>query len=109
MNLKCRKHSGVNRGIWEKPMLKYSTDNSIPIQKITASVFPNRLNFPWVYVNRSKLANAKVTGNEWEVKKSEIGLASQVKQTYWQLVYLTAKKESAGIPGQPVRTISEGN
>ena len=62
----------------------YTKDNSYTISQSFA--------FPTVYMNQSKLAKANVKSSEWQMKISEIGIATQVKQVYWQLAYLQSKK-----------------
>jgi cobalt-zinc-cadmium resistance protein CzcA len=49
--------------------------------------------FPSVYINQNKLANANVKGAEWQMKISQLEIATQVKQIYWQLVYLHSKQK----------------
>ena len=58
-------------------------DNSFTISQSFA--------FPSVYVNQKKLASANVKGSEWQLKTSQIEIATQVKQVYWQLAYLDSK------------------
>jgi len=48
--------------------------------------------FPTVYVNQQKLANSKIKTSEWELKRSQLETATQVKQIYWQLAYLNSLK-----------------
>lgn len=47
--------------------------------------------FPTVYINQNKLANANVKGSELQLKASQLEIASEVKQVYWQLAYLYSK------------------
>jgi cobalt-zinc-cadmium resistance protein CzcA len=49
--------------------------------------------FPTVYINKSKLNSANVKSSEWKYEATRLDIASQVKQTYWQYVYLAAKKK----------------
>jgi cobalt-zinc-cadmium resistance protein CzcA len=63
----------------------YSNDNSISISQSFA--------FPSVYVNRSKLASANIRSSEWQFKVSQVEIATQVKQVYWECVYLAARKK----------------
>jgi cobalt-zinc-cadmium resistance protein CzcA len=51
------------------------------------------MEFPLVYINRYKLANANVKSSEWQYKVAQLELATQVKQVYWQYVYLNAKQK----------------
>jgi heavy metal efflux system protein len=63
----------------------YNNDNSISISQSFA--------FPSVYVNRVKLASANIKSSEWQFKVSQVEIATQVKQVYWQFVYLNAKQK----------------
>ena len=63
----------------------YSNDNSFTVSQSFA--------FPSVYINRSKLANANIKSSEWQYKVSQIEVATQVKQVYWEYVYMTAKQK----------------
>jgi len=49
--------------------------------------------FPTVYVNQNKLANANIKSAEWQLKASQLEIATQVKQVYWQLAYLHSKQK----------------
>ncbi|HET9569904.1 MAG TPA: CusA/CzcA family heavy metal efflux RND transporter [Bacteroidales bacterium] len=48
--------------------------------------------FPTVYINQRKLANSKIKSSEWQQKVSQLEIATQVKQLYWQLAYLHSLK-----------------
>ena len=48
--------------------------------------------FPTVYINQRKLADSKIKSSEWQQKVSQLEIATQVKQVYWQLAYLHALK-----------------
>ena len=63
----------------------YSKDNSFTVSQSFA--------FPTVYINQHKLANANVKSSEWQLKASQLEIATQVKQIYWQLVYLYSKQK----------------
>ena len=63
----------------------YTNDNSFTVSQ--------SFEFPTVYVNRYKLASAHVVSSEWQYKIARLELATQVKQVYWQYVYLTAKQK----------------
>ncbi|MFZ4402322.1 MAG: efflux RND transporter permease subunit, partial [Bacteroidales bacterium] len=63
----------------------YSKDNSFTVSQSFA--------FPTVYINQNKLANAKVKSSEWHLKTSQLEIATQVKQVYWQLAYLYSKQK----------------
>lgn len=62
----------------------YSKDNSFSVSQSFA--------FPTVYVNQNKLAKANLKSSEWQLKSSQLEIASEVKQLYWQLVYLYSKQ-----------------
>jgi cobalt-zinc-cadmium resistance protein CzcA len=63
----------------------YSNDNSIALSQ--------SFEFPSVYVNKYKLANAAIKSSEWKYKVSQLEIATQVKQVYWQYVYFAAKQK----------------
>jgi heavy metal efflux system protein len=63
----------------------YSNDNSISVSQSFA--------FPSVYFNRYKLANANIESSKWKYKVSQLEIATQVKQVYWQYVFLAAKQK----------------
>jgi len=62
----------------------YTKDNSITISQSFA--------FPTVYLNQNKLAKSAVRSSEWQLKISQLEVATQVKQVYWQLLYLLSKQ-----------------
>jgi heavy metal efflux system protein len=66
-------------------MNSYSNDNSITVSQ--------SFEFPSVYVNKYKLADATLKSSEWKFKVSQLDIATQVKQLYWQYVYLAAKQK----------------
>jgi heavy metal efflux system protein len=47
--------------------------------------------FPAVYVYQNKLSIAGIISSEWELLASQLNVATQVKQTYWELAYLNSK------------------
>jgi cobalt-zinc-cadmium resistance protein CzcA len=63
----------------------YTNDNSITVSQSFA--------FPSVYIHRSKLANANIRSEEWQYKATQLEIATQVKQVYWQYAYLVSKQE----------------
>jgi cobalt-zinc-cadmium resistance protein CzcA len=63
----------------------YTKDNGFTISQIFA--------FPSVYVNRYKLANANIKSSEWQFQIARLEIATNIKQLYWQHVYLTAKQK----------------
>ncbi|MCX6237357.1 MAG: CusA/CzcA family heavy metal efflux RND transporter [Bacteroidia bacterium] len=62
----------------------YTKDNSYTVSQSFA--------FPTVYINQYKLVNANVKSAEWQLKASQLEIATQVKQVYWQLAYLYSKQ-----------------
>jgi heavy metal efflux system protein len=66
-------------------MNSYTNDNSITISQ--------SFEFPSVYINKYKLADATIKSSEWKFKVSQLDIATQVKQLYWQYVYLSAKQK----------------
>lgn len=62
----------------------YNKDNSFTVSQSFA--------FPTVYSNQNKLAAAGIRSSEWVLKGSQLEIATQVKQAYWQLAYLLEKK-----------------
>ncbi|MBS4058319.1 MAG: CusA/CzcA family heavy metal efflux RND transporter [Bacteroidales bacterium] len=63
----------------------YTKDNSFTVSQSFA--------FPSVYINQNKLANANIKSSDWQQKSSQLEIASQVKQVYWQLAYLYSKQK----------------
>jgi heavy metal efflux system protein len=63
----------------------YTKDNSFSLSQSFA--------FPTVYIYQQKLAGANYTGSRWQLKQSQLEVATQVKQFYWQLVYLNTKEK----------------
>jgi heavy metal efflux system protein len=60
----------------------YHKDNGITVSQAFA--------FPSVYVNQHRIAGANVKSSEWQLKESQLEIATQVKQVYWQLVFLSS-------------------
>jgi len=60
-------------------------DNSVTISQ--------SISFPTVYINQKKLANAKVSSSEWQLKQSQLEVSTRVKQIYWNLAYLYSKQK----------------
>jgi cobalt-zinc-cadmium resistance protein CzcA len=58
-------------------------DNSITVSQSFA--------FPSVYINQSKLAKANIKSSEWQYKATQLEIAMQVRQVYWQLAFLYSK------------------
>lgn len=48
--------------------------------------------FPTVYINQRKLADTKIKSSQWAQQVSQLEIATQVKQLYWQLAYLHSTK-----------------
>ncbi|MDD4994247.1 MAG: CusA/CzcA family heavy metal efflux RND transporter [Paludibacter sp.] len=63
----------------------YNKDNSFTVSQSFA--------FPTVYINQNKLAKANIKSSEWQLKTSQLEIATQVKQIYWQLTYLYSKQK----------------
>ncbi|MCX6220240.1 MAG: CusA/CzcA family heavy metal efflux RND transporter [Bacteroidia bacterium] len=63
----------------------YGKDNSFTVSQSFA--------FPTVYINQDRLANAGVRSSEWQLKASQLEIATEVKQVYWQLAYFNAKQK----------------
>ncbi len=63
----------------------YTKDNSVAVSQSFA--------FPSVYVNRFKLANANIKSSELQYLVSQLEIATQVKQVYWQFVFLSSKQK----------------
>jgi len=62
----------------------YQKDNSFGITQAFA--------FPTVYINQNNLAKANINSADWQLKRSRLEVAVQVKQVYWQLTYLLSRK-----------------
>ncbi|MEI6575623.1 MAG: CusA/CzcA family heavy metal efflux RND transporter [Bacteroidota bacterium] len=60
-----------------------TNDNSFTISQSFA--------FPSVYVNQQRLARANVKSSQYQEKAQQLEVATQVKQVYWQLVYLYSR------------------
>ncbi len=60
-----------------------SSDNSYTISQSFA--------FPVFYLRQNQLASAGIKSSEWQLKSSQSEVATQVKQTYWHLIYLYSK------------------
>jgi cobalt-zinc-cadmium resistance protein CzcA len=63
----------------------YTKDNSFTVSQ--------SFSFPTVYTNQYRLNNANVKSSEWQLKGSQLDIATQVKQVYWQLAYLYSKQK----------------
>jgi heavy metal efflux system protein len=63
----------------------YTKDKSFSVSQSFA--------FPTVYINQDKLAKANIKSSEWQLKTSQLEIATQVKQVYWQLAYLQSKQK----------------
>jgi cobalt-zinc-cadmium resistance protein CzcA len=60
-------------------------DNSFTISQSFA--------FPTVYVWQSKLASSRMKSSEWQLKISQLEIATQVKQVYGKLLFLYSKQK----------------
>ncbi|MEI6750876.1 MAG: efflux RND transporter permease subunit, partial [Bacteroidota bacterium] len=63
----------------------YNRDNGFSVSQSFA--------FPTVYVNQNKLAKANIKSSELQLQASQLGIATLVKQVYWQLAYLKSKQK----------------
>ncbi|MBG0859577.1 MAG: CusA/CzcA family heavy metal efflux RND transporter [Bacteroidales bacterium] len=63
----------------------YTNDNSVAVSQ--------SFEFPSVYVNRYKLANANIKSSELNYLVSQLEIATQVKQVYWQFIFLSSKQK----------------
>jgi heavy metal efflux system protein len=63
----------------------YSNDNSFTVSQSLA--------FPSVYINKYKLANANIKSSLYQYDVSRLEIATQIKQVYWQYVYLISKQK----------------
>ncbi len=63
----------------------FSKDNSITVSQTFA--------FPTVYVHQNRLAKANIRSSEWQLNTSQLDISTQVKQVYWQYVYLLARQK----------------
>jgi cobalt-zinc-cadmium resistance protein CzcA len=63
----------------------YTNDNSFTVSQSVA--------FPTVYMNQNKLSRANVKSSQFQLKVSQLDIATRVKQVYWQLAYLYSKQK----------------
>jgi len=63
----------------------YSKDNSFTVSQ--------SFSFPTVYINQAKLLKSNVKSSDWQLKTSQLEIATQVKQVYNQLLYIYAKQK----------------
>jgi heavy metal efflux system protein len=63
----------------------FTKDNSFAVTQSFA--------FPTTYINQNKLTHANLKSSEWQLKASQLEIATQVKQVYWQLAYLHSKQK----------------
>jgi len=63
----------------------YTYDNSFTISQ--------SFEFPSVYINKYKLADANIKGSEIQYTASKLEVATRIKQVYWQYVFLMAKQK----------------
>ena len=62
-----------------------ANDNSLTITQSFA--------FPTVYAHQKKVAKSAEKGAEWQHEAVRLDMATQVRQTYWEWVYQSAKSE----------------
>jgi len=63
----------------------FTYDNSFTISQ--------SFEFPSVYINQYKLADANIKSTEIQYQMSKLEIATQVKQVYWHYVFLRAKQK----------------
>jgi heavy metal efflux system protein len=63
----------------------FNRDNSFTISQSIA--------FPTVYINQNRLAGERIRGSELQMQGTKLETATEVKQVYWQMVYLMSKKK----------------
>lgn len=63
----------------------FSNDNSFTVSQ--------SFSFPSVYINKYKLANANIKSSLLQYDVSRLEIATEVKQVYWQYVYLVSKQK----------------
>lgn len=63
----------------------FTNDNSVTISQ--------SFEFPSVYVNKYKLANANILSSELQYEVSRLEISTQVKQLFWQYLFLSSKKK----------------
>ncbi len=63
----------------------YTSDNSVAISQT--------FEFPTVYINKYKLANANIKSSEMQYLMSQLEIATQVKQVYWHYLFLSSKQK----------------
>jgi cobalt-zinc-cadmium resistance protein CzcA len=63
----------------------FSNDNSFTVSQ--------SFSFPSVYINKYKLANANIKSSLLQYDVSRLEIATEVKQVYWQYVYLSSKQK----------------
>ncbi|MDP4222067.1 MAG: efflux RND transporter permease subunit, partial [Bacteroidota bacterium] len=66
-------------------MNSFLKDNSFTISQ--------SFSFPSVYINQKRLANARVTSSELQLRESQVDVSTQIKQIYWKLAYLYSKQK----------------
>jgi len=63
----------------------FNKDNSFTVSQTFA--------FPTVYIHQNRLAKANIKSSELQLKTTQLEIANQVKQFYWQLAYLYSKQK----------------
>jgi len=63
----------------------FNKDNSFTVSQKFA--------FPTVYIHQNRLAKANIKSSELQLKTTQLEIANQVKQFYWQLAYLYSKQK----------------
>jgi cobalt-zinc-cadmium resistance protein CzcA len=62
----------------------YRNDNSFSVSQ--------SFEFPSVYFNKARLLNANIDGRKLQYQISRLDIATQVKQIYWQYIYLRSRQ-----------------
>ncbi len=70
---------------------QYGQFNSIV--KDNSLAVTQTFSFPTVYLWQNRLANERIKGSEWQLEGSKLDIATQVKQVYYQLLYLYSKQD----------------
>ncbi|MCX7985570.1 MAG: CusA/CzcA family heavy metal efflux RND transporter [Bacteroidales bacterium] len=85
----------LKKASWDIPKtsieLQYGQFNSI--EKDNSITVSQTFAFPTVYIYQNKLAKAQISNAEWQHEISKLEIATQVKQLYWEWVYLLSKQK----------------
>lgn len=80
---------------WDLPKTSIEAQNGQfnSFKKDNSFTVSQTFDFPTVYINQRKLSNANIKSSEWQLKATQLEIATQVKQIYWQLTYLYSKRK----------------